>query len=408
MAQAANRSNHIDFLDQVRGIAILSVFLVHAFGQSFGVAVLPWNGWHAGFGAPKLFLLLLPLSYGFAGVSIFFVVSGFCIHLSFHQHPDWRAFFIRRFFRIYPPYLFALLLFAIFLPWTRVGHTFAHQVFQIGLHAMLLHNFSSATLGSINPNFWSIAVEVQLYLMYPLLIWGVSRWGWSKFLACLAVMEFGLRGFLRFLPALTGTHTDNWWQGIPVVYAWLTGFPLIYWFSWAIGAALADAYLAGRPLPFARHSLLGWGAPACGSFLIKDFACFTFTLFAVFTATGIAALLQRNYFQQLPKLFSEPLRLVGICSYSMYLIHFPFLSLAPRVAGLLFATGRVTPLEIFVTGLGFLFPIFLLSAVWYRLFEIPSIMFGKKLVRRFLAGQKTLAHLAETRGRLRAWQELQP
>lgn len=388
---AANSSKHIDFLDQVRGIAILSVFLVHAFGQSFEKATLPWNGWHAGFAVPKLFLVLLPLSYGWAGVSIFFVVSGFCIHLSFKQHPDWRAFFIRRFFRIYPPYFFALLFFAMFIPWTRVGHTVAHQIFQVGLHALLLHNFCSATLGSINPNFWSIAVEVQLYLMYPLLLWGVFRWGWSKCLACLAIMEFGLRGLLTFLPALTGSHTDNWWQGIPVSYAWLTGFPLIYWFSWAIGAALADAYLTGRPLPFARHSLIGWGAAAVGSFLIKDLACFSFTLFALFTATGIAALLQNNYFQKLPMMFAEPLRRTGIYSYSMYLIHFPFLSLAPRLAAALSRTGHATPLQIFITGLGFVFPIFLLSVLWYRAFEGPSIILGKNLIRRFKTGQKNLA-----------------
>ena len=50
------------------------------------------------------------------GVAIFFVVSGFCIHLSFRRGApgDWRGFFIRRFFRIYPPYFLAVLIFAFF------------------------------------------------------------------------------------------------------------------------------------------------------------------------------------------------------------------------------------------------------------------------------------------------------
>src|SRR3974377_361898 len=97
---------HIDFLDHVRGLAILSVFLFHSLNESFHRSSLPWNGWFRDFSVPKSFLLLLPASFGWAGVAIFFVVSGFCIHYSFHlQGREWRSFFIRRFFRIYPPYL---------------------------------------------------------------------------------------------------------------------------------------------------------------------------------------------------------------------------------------------------------------------------------------------------------------
>lgn len=89
--------------------------------------------------------------------------------------------------------------------------------------------------------------------------------------------------------------------------------------------------------------------------------------------------------------FNVPKLFLLICSYSMYLIHWPFLSLAPKLAGALSGTGRATPLEIFFTGLGFLLPIFLLSAIWYRVFEIPSIALGKNLIRRYKTGKKNLA-----------------
>jgi len=68
---------------------------------------------------------------------------------------------------------------------------------------------------SINTNFWSIAVEVQLYLLYPLLLVLVSRWGWEKCLAWLAVLEFGLRGLIGLSPSLPGVSTFGWWQGLP-------------------------------------------------------------------------------------------------------------------------------------------------------------------------------------------------
>ena len=105
---------YVPALDAIRGAAILAVFLFHSLGVSFGFDKLPWNGLFRDFAnASKSFLLLYPLTYGSAGVAIFFVVSGFCIHLSFSKGSDkrWASFANRRLFRIYPPYLFALLIF---------------------------------------------------------------------------------------------------------------------------------------------------------------------------------------------------------------------------------------------------------------------------------------------------------
>jgi len=271
-------TQHVGFLDQLRGLAILSVLMVHIASVVCGHSTLPWHTWHADFSnASGTTLWFFPFMYGWAGVAIFFVVSGFCIHLSFAQNPNWRAFFMRRFFRIYPPYLFAVCLFALFIPWTRVGHTFFHKIFQIGTHLALVNNFDDATFGGINPNFWSIAVEAQLYLLYPLLLFIISKVGWKKGLISLAVLEFGIRQIVYWFPTLNGTVPLGWWQGLPVSHCWFLGFPLMYWFSWSIGAMVADAHLKGQPIPFANHSLLFWSAMAFGSYLIKYLACFSFT-----------------------------------------------------------------------------------------------------------------------------------
>ncbi|MCI0658269.1 MAG: acyltransferase family protein, partial [Acidobacteria bacterium] len=99
---------HITFLDTLRGIAIALVFAFHSLGPSFGVDHLAWSGWLRDFSSVRRsFLALLPASLGWSGVAIFFVVSGFCIHLSHERsrRKGFKVFFIRRFFRIYPPYL---------------------------------------------------------------------------------------------------------------------------------------------------------------------------------------------------------------------------------------------------------------------------------------------------------------
>lgn len=75
--------HYVPALDAIRGVAILGVFLFHALGMAFGFDQLPWKGFYRDFDTWRTFLPLYPLTYGSAGVSVFFVVSGFCIHLSF-------------------------------------------------------------------------------------------------------------------------------------------------------------------------------------------------------------------------------------------------------------------------------------------------------------------------------------
>ena len=99
-ASDAPINRRIDFLDPIRGVAILLVFGYHSLGAAFGHDQLPWGHWFRDFKVAPSFLPLIPVTFGWAGVAIFFVVSGFCIHLSFSRSPQWRLFFWRRFFRV--------------------------------------------------------------------------------------------------------------------------------------------------------------------------------------------------------------------------------------------------------------------------------------------------------------------
>src|SRR5690348_9263470 len=91
-------------VDQLRGLAALAVVVCHlsvsAYPDAPNVGGEPW---------PWLGVLL---GFGYLGVPLFFVISGFCIHLPYARGlsaggaaPDWRRFFARRFRRLYPPYL---------------------------------------------------------------------------------------------------------------------------------------------------------------------------------------------------------------------------------------------------------------------------------------------------------------
>ncbi len=103
---------HLPFLDLLRGVAILLVFLHHSLGAAYGYYWQPWKGMFPDFHDARAPWQLFPLTMGNCGVAIFFVVSGFCIHLSHYRsnssgigRETWWSFAIKRFFRIYPPSL---------------------------------------------------------------------------------------------------------------------------------------------------------------------------------------------------------------------------------------------------------------------------------------------------------------
>src|ERR1700685_485915 len=105
------QQKHLDLLDYTRAVAIISVIAFHCL-CAVGAQIY-WNIWVRNLNVPLSGLVALPLNLGSLGVAIFFVVSGFCIHLSFQQQGKrYSDFFIRRFFRIYPAYLAAVFLFS--------------------------------------------------------------------------------------------------------------------------------------------------------------------------------------------------------------------------------------------------------------------------------------------------------
>lgn len=363
---------HFQFLDTIRGVAILGVFLFHSLGASFGRDHFPWVHFFPDFAAVKPLLILLPATFGWAGVALFFVVSGFCIHLSFIRGApgDWRGFYVRRFFRIYPPYLIALLIFAVIFPGARLSFHRASDWAQLGSHLLLLHNLDGKTFFGINPAFWSIAVEAQLYLIYPMLLALVSRIGWRRTLIALCALEAAIRGFNGLYLALTAADAPRWFSELP----------FCYWYSWTIGAAVADAYIQKRRMPFEYSPPALWLLLAICASYVMPLSTYSFLLFSVFTAAVIARVLKSGKRPEFQSPLFAHLRFLGVCSYSFYLLHQPFLGLIP---------GVLSKLKIMLPGLA-LFALcmgaypFILALAWlyHTQCELRSIALGKLFIRR--------------------------
>ncbi|HVJ67363.1 MAG TPA: acyltransferase [Caulifigura sp.] len=356
------RKVHLSQIDPLRGLAILSVILFHCLGAAFGADSLPWNGsWRSTEGASRAFVLLYPVTFGNAGVSLFFVISGFLIHYStISRGPLQLGDYARkRFWRIYPPYLVALLLFVGFQAAAILdGVTSLKSIFA---HLLLIHNWRDAWVFGINPSFWSLATECQLYVLY-LPLWAIrNRLGSRAMLATTFFVSIGIRiaAELRYVnePPL-----------------WVSMSALTLWFDWTLGAYLCDAYLEGRRI-FARPRLfiVAMVALIFAASLYRPAARHIFLMTSIlFTAMLEVAIWSPDRISRLGQLLAR----LGLCSYSVYLFHQPFLAPVSRWLQTQFGIG---PLPRFV-----ILSAVALAASWtigpllYRWIEEPSAKRGRR------------------------------
>jgi len=153
-----------DYIDSIRGIAILGVILCHV--NSYGGISLTLTSFFekvTGFGAK--------------GVQLFFIASAFTLFLSFRnrvkiEQSPIRNFFIRRFLRIAPLFYISMVYYSI-QNGLNHAYTLSGASFQTGLsvfsHLFFLHGWNPNWIDSIVPGEWSIGIEMSFYLLLPLL-----------------------------------------------------------------------------------------------------------------------------------------------------------------------------------------------------------------------------------------------
>ena len=197
-----NPSARIPELDGLRGLAILFVILCHYVGNPNHAPLGFW---------PHRFLSAFTV--GWSGVDLFFVLSGFLIGgilLDARKSPHYfRAFYMRRVFRILPIYYLWTLLFAatvigalVFFP-GRLGVT-TSELLRVPVQLLFLQNFWPGMLRFAWMWFavtWSLAVEEQFYLIAPPLIRYLSRPVMIRLLASVLFIAPVLRFFVfRYVP----------------------------------------------------------------------------------------------------------------------------------------------------------------------------------------------------------------
>jgi peptidoglycan/LPS O-acetylase OafA/YrhL len=311
-APIAPPRGHLPALDGLRGIAILLV-LMHALD-----VVQPQGG------ATRA--LDYALNAGWIGVQLFFVLSGFLITGILLDTRGtaryYRSFFVRRVLRIFPLYFGVLLVAFVVLPNVMSlppGYG-AHQVWLW----TFLENYAAPFGGgeAAFPHFWSLCVEEQFYLLWPLLVALCGRRGIVAMSSLLIVVSIFARLYVRqhfgepvgpdAVYVFTPCRMDALALGAlaaalvrePRTAAWILARAAPGWFVAGTLIVLAALALGRLQRTGAEMQALGYGLLAMG---------FAAQLLGSLRGNTVPA-----------TLLSMPwLRRVGRYSYAMYVFHAP-------------------------------------------------------------------------------------
>lgn len=281
------------------------------------------------------------LTGGFVGVDVFFVISGFLItgHLAREADRTGRVslvtFWTRRAFRLLPAALLVIVLTTLAMfAWA------GENVWRAGLQQALGSAFyvqnwvlsSTATdyLSSTDPptafqHFWSLSVEEQFYLVLPILLVAVlsvsSRRTWrARFVVVVGAVTLGS---LAWSVHLTATDSAAAYF-VTTTRAWEFG----------IGALLA---LLGQGRLHKVPPVVGWVGLAAILYAAWEFTgatAFPGYAAALPTVGGALVLATMRHDRVWNAVAdSRPVQLIGDASYSIYLWHWPILTVVPWVVG---------------------------------------------------------------------------
>ncbi len=325
-------------IDALRGFAALWVFAYHLWNvfcdgysrQASPSDMLPLNA-----DTPLGVLATLPIfGFGYAGIGLFFVLSGFCIHLPqakrFHRTGrdglELRPFASRRFWRLYPAFFASLLVaalayFLMNICWRRPlgegGLTLDYIVESsgfgwVGINALFMLAIQPKALG-LNGVYWTLWYEVQFYLAYPLLLKVCRRCGFAPVAGLLLVVEL-LFALVPAPESLASLRPNFEW------------FFLRRYFEWFLGMWLAERLAAGQPFPKRNMALMavaGFAAGVAGtgnpiSWAIHEVA------FAI-GSFGVVGFLIGGQVREVESLAVRGFGWFGDFSYSLYLVHMPIM-----------------------------------------------------------------------------------
>lgn len=381
-----NTNKYLPNLTPLRGIAALLTVLFHVdlVLSSFGGHLLDGR-------------ISSVLSRMYLMVDFFFVLSGFILCYVYAKNfagpvnrQDFKKFTIARFARVYPLHLFSLLLTAFFLFLLHQGGAKVppvvdaeNSVYSFITNLFLLHSMNLHQWFTFNHASWSISTEWWMYMLFPFLVspfMKLSKPGRFVIFA-LCIAGYLVIGYL-LVPLVTLPDALGFFKvhAFSLNVAYQFGFFRCL-FGFVIGMMVYFGYKEewGKPLFSSGYTflILITGLALCMHFAVPD--VFTVLFFPFILLSAAYGNQNLNIV-----LASKPLQRLGDWSFSIYLMHQPFLYQGAALMGNPDKTGIVIPklglLASWLTCLIFVAFILFISYLTYRFIELPA--------RNFINGRR--------------------
>lgn len=370
-----NQSHHFESLTWLRGLAAFLVIISHtlrATEQTYnsGDQVVDW-------------LVLRIFDLGTFGVLLFFTLSGTTLFLSYSSHPKpptVSAFYVKRFFRIWPAFAISLFIYFGFSylfryfygtpsgQWVESQFMLAPSLLDFVSYLTLSFNISGNS-GLFNNAYWSLPVEFQYYLLFPIMVLLIP------YLKAFSPLMMGVALYLLYKLDL-GVLEDN--RMLMLGFTFCGGVLLGYLykhtklrFGWVFGTSaflglvgiasiIRNEFIQLPPLPVISNI---WVMLGLISILVVGIAMFSDI--------------------RLPKRVTGKLFKYGEFSYSVYLYHNLFIGLAVLLLVNLNINDAIARYAV-VFFLGGIVSSYVAS-LSYRFIELPFMKLGSSIAKRISA-----------------------
>ncbi|WP_291052951.1 acyltransferase family protein [Herbiconiux sp.] len=361
-SKAARPDHFLPHLQGLRAIAVLLVVVYHF-----------WPG---------------RLTGGYIGVDVFFVISGFLITQQLTRQLERTdrialpSFYAKRARRLLPAALVVLVFASLATLFIMPLSALTENVREILASTFYVENWvlaansvdylAAANEASLVQHYWSLSLEEQFYLFWPVLLLGASVFAvrvlkkrkWVGLIAVLAIV-----GVVSFVLSIVFTATDP-------AAAYFVTYTRVWEF--AVGGALALLPRL-RPTTAWLSNLLGYGGIvvvlACGYFFTAStpFPGYMAAIPVLGTAAIIVAHHREKPWDAGRVLSFRPVSFIGDISYSLYLWHWPLIVIAPYIPGWGLSTAHRLALFAFC---------FVLAWLTKRFIEDPARQWRFFTVRR--------------------------
>lgn len=354
-------SSRLDFVDALRGWAILGVLTVHT--AMFAEGDLP--SWFRRVTAE-----------GARGVQLFYVVSAFTLFLSMARRKaesaSVRNFFVRRFFRIAPMFWVAMVFYLWrdgLEPHYSLGDAPGISAWNILATTLFVNGWNPYWINSIVPGGWSVAIEMMFYLTLPFLARRIRSLPHSLWFFSLTMIgSLALHQVMIRLGPVGGAEL---WRDF--LFMWLPAQAPIF----ALGIVL---YFLWQKVDSFDEALGPWLIASsvflCGSACFGGYLFFpghvVFAIAFVMLALGLAM-------RPIGVFVNSLTRSLGEISYSFYLTHIPMLGLCAMA---IHKTGVNGMYQYWILWLAGGVGSFVAASVCYRFVEKPGMEFGQRLIER--------------------------